>query len=113
MKDEKVVLFGDGRNNSPGFSAQYCVYSLVEAMTKVVVDLQVKDKRETGGMSTIMEVAALKVLLECLIETMKIVEITKDTFTSVMGGNGNGQENEGYIISITLYSTCTIMGTDQ
>ena len=24
MKDEKVVLSGDGRNDSPGFSAHYC-----------------------------------------------------------------------------------------
>lgn len=81
MKD---VLSGDGRNDSPGFSAQYCVYSLMEAMTKVIVDLKVKDKRETGGNSTVMEVAALKTLLEHLIETMNIVEITTDASTSVM-----------------------------
>ena len=67
MKDEKVVLSGDGRNDSPGFSAQYCVYSLMEAMTKIIVDLEVKDKRETAGTSPGMEVAALKTLLERLI----------------------------------------------
>ena len=64
MKNEKVVLSGDGRNDSPGFSGQYCVYSLMEAVTKVIVDIEVKDKRETGGNSTVMEVAALKCLLE-------------------------------------------------
>ena len=58
MKDKKVVLSGDGRNDSLGFSAQYCVYSLLEAMTKVLVDLGVKDKRETGGTSMAMEVAS-------------------------------------------------------
>ena len=78
MKDEKVVLSGDGRDDSPGFSAQYCVYSLMEAMTKVIVDLEVKDKRETGGNSTAMAVAALKTLLERLIETMNVAEITTD-----------------------------------
>ena len=55
MKDDKVVLSGDGRNDCLGFCAQYCVFSLMEAMTKVIVDLEVKDKRETGGASTKMQ----------------------------------------------------------
>ena len=84
MKNEKVVLSGDGRNDSPGFSAQYCVYSLMEAVTKVIVDIEVKDKRETGGTSTVMEVAALKCLLERLVETMSIGELTTDASTSVI-----------------------------
>lgn len=83
MKDDKVVLSEGWRNDSPGFFAQYCVYSLMEAMTKVIVDLEVKDKRETGGASRTMEVAALKTLLERLIETMEIGEITTDPSTSV------------------------------
>ena len=84
MKNEKVVLSGDGRNDSPGFSAQYCVYSLMEAVTKVIVDIEVKDKRETGGTSTVMEVAALKCLLERLVETMSIGELTTDASASVI-----------------------------
>ena len=103
MKDEKVVLSGDGRNDSPGFSAQYCVYSLMEAMTKVVVDLEVKDKRETGGTSTTMEVAALKVLLERLIETMQIGEITTDASTSVMAMVKKLKGMSFYYIGFNLY----------
>lgn len=53
-------------------------------MTKVIVDLEIKYKRETGGTLTAMEVAALKTLLERLIETMNIDEITTDASTSVM-----------------------------
>ena len=44
-----VCLCGDGRNDSPGHSARYCVYTLMEHVTNVVVDLEVIDKRETGG----------------------------------------------------------------
>ena len=84
MNDGNVVLSGDGRNDSPGFSAQYCVYSLMEAVTKVIVDLEVKDKRETGGSSTVMEVAALKTLLERLLTTMNIEELTTDASSSVI-----------------------------
>ena len=84
MQNKKVVLSGDGRNDSLGFCAQYCVYSLMEAVTKVIVDIEVKDKRETGGSSTVMEVAALKCLLERLIETMSIGEFTTDASSSVI-----------------------------
>lgn len=54
------------------------VYSLMEAMIKAIVDLEEKDERETGGTSTVKEVAALRTLLECLIETMNIGEMTTD-----------------------------------
>ena len=47
----------------------------MEAVTKVIVDIKVKDKRETGGTSTVMEVAALKCHLERLVETMSIGEL--------------------------------------
>ena len=56
----------------------------MEAVTKVIVDIEVKDKRETGGSSTVMEVAALKCLLERLVETMSIGELTTDASTSVI-----------------------------
>lgn len=56
------MLTGDGRNDFPGFGAQYCVYSLMEAMPKDILELKVKNKRETGGTSTAMEVASLKSL---------------------------------------------------
>lgn len=56
----------------------------MEAVTKVIVDIEVKDKRETGGTSTVMEVAALKCLLERLVETMSIGELTTDASASVI-----------------------------
>ena len=50
-----ICLCGDGHNDSPGHSARYCVYTLMEHVMKVVVDLEVIDKRETGGNSAVME----------------------------------------------------------
>lgn len=82
IKEKKVVLSGDGRNDSLGFCAEHCVYSLMESITKVIVDLEVKEKRET---STVMEVAALKCLLEQLIQTISIEELTTDASSSVIG----------------------------
>lgn len=41
-----IVLCGDGRNDSPGHSAKYCMYTLVKQFLDVAVE--VDDKRETG-----------------------------------------------------------------
>ena len=78
FKDERLVIAGDGRNDSPGFCAQYCVYSVMEEITKVILDVEVKDKRETG------EVAALKAILEKLAEKLKLGELTTDASNSVI-----------------------------
>ena len=48
-----VTLSGDGRNDSSGHTARYCIYTLMEETSKVVVDLGVVDKRETSGKSAV------------------------------------------------------------
>ena len=35
--DQPVVLLGDGRSDSPGFSAKYCAYSLMDNATHKIV----------------------------------------------------------------------------
>ncbi len=52
---EDLCLLGDGRNDCPGFSARYCVYVMIDPVTGVLVDLEVLDRRETGGHSPNME----------------------------------------------------------
>ena len=64
LSKESVVLYGDGRNDSPGHSAKYCMYALMEQHLDVIVDVEVVDKRQTKGTSTIMEVFGLKNILE-------------------------------------------------
>ena len=84
FEKEKLVLAGDGRNDSPGHCVQYCVYSLMEDSTKTIVDVEIKDCRQTGGSSPAMEVAALKVLLERLLKKFNIGELTTDASTTVI-----------------------------
>ena len=84
FEKEKLVLAGDGGNDSPGHCAQYCVYSLMEDSTKTIVDVEIKDCRQTGGSSPAMEVAALKVLLERLLKKFNIGELTTDASTTVI-----------------------------
>ena len=80
---EEICLCGDGRNDSPGHSARYCVYTLVEHFTSAVVDFSVVDKRETGGNSTTME-EALRRLLEKLAVAFPSQELTTDASPAVI-----------------------------
>ena len=48
-------MCGDGRNDSPGHSAKYCMCALMEQFLEIIVDVEVVDKRETGGVSTNMK----------------------------------------------------------
>jgi hypothetical protein len=43
-KSEKVMLAGDGQHDSPGFSAKYCVYSVMDCVTSYIVDFVVVQK---------------------------------------------------------------------
>jgi len=81
---EDICLCGDGRNDSPGHSARYCVYTLMEHFTTAVIDFEVIDKRETGGNSTNMEKEALRRLLEKLATVFPFQELTTDASPAVI-----------------------------
>ena len=57
MKDElwqewegkKVILSADGRNDSPGHSAQYCTYSFADMESKHILGMNIVDVREVEG----------------------------------------------------------------
>ena len=78
-----VTLAGDGRNDSPGHTARYCVYTLMEESTKTIVDLEVVDKRETGGKSAAMEKLALVRLLRRLKDVISIDHLVTDASASI------------------------------
>ena len=80
---EEICLCG-GRNDSPGHSARYCVYTLMEHVTKVVVDLEVLDKRETGGNSAVMEREGLRRLLKRLMNKLPLNELCTDASTTII-----------------------------
>ena len=84
FEGESTILCGDGRNDSPTYSAKYCVYVLMEQFVDVIVDLVVVDKRETGGVSTNMEVFGLKKLLERIVGKILVSEIVTDASSAVI-----------------------------
>lgn len=79
-----LILGGDGRNDSPGFSARYCVYVAMDLVSQMVVDFEVLDQRETGGVATNMEREGMTRILERLMKEIDISEIVTDASTSIM-----------------------------
>ena len=84
LANKNLVLCGDGRNDSPGHSAQYCLYTLMDTETKKIADIQVVDKRETGLKSAAMEKLGLQRGLHALAGTVNICELATDASTSIM-----------------------------
>ena len=72
FENDVLVICGDGRMDSPGFSAKYCVYTMMEHYLNIIVDLEVVDKREAGGTSTLMEKMGCKRLLERLMTNLNL-----------------------------------------
>ena len=81
---KEICLCGDGRKNSPGHSARYCVYTLMEHATKAVIDLEVLDKREAGGNSKVTEKQGLRRLLKRLLGELPLGELCTDASSTIM-----------------------------
>ena len=84
FQDKDLVLCGDARMDSPGFSAKYCAYILMDHYLDIITDLEVVNKREAEGTSTVMEKMALKQLMERIIEKLKIKEVVTDASSTIM-----------------------------
>lgn len=65
FQDKPIFLLGDGRCDSPGYSAKYCSYSVMEEESKLILDCQLVQKTETTS-SAAMEKVGFKRALENL-----------------------------------------------
>ena len=74
---------GDGRCDSPGYSAKYGTYSLMNASTNKIVDFQVVHVR-TAGNSSLMEKTGLRILLDKFKSlNISITSLTTDRHTQI------------------------------
>ena len=70
--------------DSPGFSAKYCAYILMDHYLDIITNLEVVYKREAGGTSTVMEKMALKRLMERVIEKLTMKEVVTEASSTIM-----------------------------
>jgi len=67
LSDQKLRLIGDGRSDSPGFSAKYCSYTCMDVDSGLIVDQQLVQVTESGS-SVAMERLALERSLNFLLD---------------------------------------------
>ena len=83
-KTTKLVLSGDGRCDSPGKSAKFCTYSVMEAEKNQILHFENVDKCEIGLHSPNMEREGMIRCLDYLIaKGMKVAELIIDSSNSV------------------------------
>lgn len=56
----------------------------LRSTTNVVIDLEVLDKRETGGNSTTMEKEGLRRLIQCLMNKLPLDKICTDASSTII-----------------------------
>ena len=76
-------ISGDARNDSPGFSAKYCTYTMLDEADDSILRMGFKDKRECGGKSPNMETDAFVEALDDLQRKLKVVEVCTDSSSSI------------------------------
>ena len=77
-------MCGDGRCDSPGKSAKFCTYSLMESENNEILHFENIDKREVDLRSPNMEREGMIRSLDFLIEKqLRVVELITDSSSSI------------------------------
>lgn len=105
FKETSVVLAGDGRCDSPGKSAKFCTYSMIEKDKNLILHFEVMDKREVSLKSPNMEREAMVRALNFLMQHLTIKELITDASTSVHKTLGNYVLYGSFVIKLM---TCCI-----
>lgn len=48
FRGQPIDVTGDGQFDSPGFTARYCFYTIVETTSKLVLDFYVAEKTQVS-----------------------------------------------------------------
>ena len=85
-----LILSGDGRCNSPGKSAKFCTYLMMEATDNQILHFENVDKFDVGLQLPNMERGGVVHCLNFLLSSgIKISEVVTDSSTSVATTLGN------------------------
>ena len=64
--------------DSPSFSAKHCLYTM-DHFLDIIVDVEVVDKGEAGGTSSIMEKMGWKRIFERMVGILNLQELVTDS----------------------------------
>lgn len=83
LENEPITLMGDGRSDSPGFSAKYMVYSFMEEKTEKIVDVQLVQSSECSSSVAMEKVALERGLVKLHNKGINIKTMVTDRSSSV------------------------------
>ncbi|XP_053388891.1 uncharacterized protein LOC123544069 [Mercenaria mercenaria] len=88
LRATSIVVAGDGRMDSPGHSAKYCTYTVMNQTDKKIVSMEVIDKREVQLKSGQLEVRGFRKTMDDIkdagIEVKEIVTDAHPQISSIM-----------------------------
>eukprot|EP00731_Ephydatia_muelleri_P001289 Em0001g1289a len=83
LEGKHLYLSGDGRCDSPGYSAKYCTYSLMDNATDLILDYSLVQVTETGCSVTMEKEGLERCLTNVLAKDVLVKSITTDRHTGV------------------------------
>ncbi|XP_056425796.1 uncharacterized protein LOC130367402 [Hyla sarda] len=83
LKLAPAYLIGDGQCDSPGFSAKYCTYTLMDAVTKKICAFTVEQLTPTTTSVSLEKMAFKKTLEELIEKDLHIAKIATDRHVSI------------------------------
>ena len=104
MKDKDIILSGDGQCDSPGQTAKYCTYSLMDIDTGYILHSETVDKRKVALKSPNMEKEPFVRSLQFLQTHISCKEIITDASTSIRTEMGKPKRIIGYTVYTDVYS---------
>ena len=113
VQNKDVVLSGDGRCDSPGKSAKYCTYSMMDIDTGYILHCETVDKREVGLQSPNMKKECFVRSLRFLQSRISCKEIITDASTSIRREMGEPIMLFSYIFVCTLMFTSSYKASRQ
>ena len=84
LKDQPVIVSGDGQMDSPGFSVKTCTYTLMHAELDYVLHVEVVDVRHSQLKSTVMEKVGCQRALDFLMARVNVVELVSDASSQII-----------------------------
>ena len=78
-----MVACRDGQCDSPGYIAKNLCYFLMELVSGYILEVEVRDNRHMGLISSNMEKQALQISLQRLQQSLNIVEVVTDASSSI------------------------------
>lgn len=99
--DKPIAISSDGRTDSPGFSAQYCLYSFV--YNDYVLHAELVDKKETQLKSTNMEKEACLRGLLFLLDKIHISNFCTDAHTQIRAMMRHDERFSGIVHQFDIF----------